>query len=130
MKQLQIINELMTSVKTSPRPFINHNNELILVPKFNVYFMLDNIYNETDVKVKLCEYFSRDCCCALRYSSEKRLNQYYQDNTDTFNKICGTNFTIEDMNTIYAHFGNGIKHEKAYEFVMNDFDLLRILLGA
>ena len=62
--------------------FINHNNEIILIPKFNVYTLLDDVETDDDFKVKLCEWFSRDCCCALRYSQNKRLERYYQENTD------------------------------------------------
>ena len=59
--------------------FINHNNEIILIPKFNVYTLLDDVETDDDFKVKLCEWFSRDCCCALRYSQNKRLERYYQE---------------------------------------------------
>jgi len=123
MKQMPIIKYLMRNIKTSPRPFINHNNELILIPKFNVYFLLDDVEYDFHIYVKLCEYFSRDCCCALRYKNAKMLNQYYQNNTDTFNKVCDTRFTIEDMNVIYTYLGNGINHKKAIKFVTTNFDL-------
>ena len=103
--------------------FINHNNEIILIPKFNVYTFLDDVETDDDFKVKLCEWFSRDCCCALRYSQNKRLERYYQENTDAFNFICGTNFTVEQMEYIYRYLGNGIKHELAKQFVKIGFDL-------
>ena len=103
--------------------FINHNNEIILIPKFNVYTLLDDVETDDDFKVKLCEWFSRDCCCALRYSQNKRLERYYQENTDAFNFICGTNFTVEQMEYIYTYLGNGIKHELARKFVKGGFDL-------
>ena len=103
--------------------FINHNNEIILIPKFNVYTFLDDVETDDDFKVKMCEWFSRDCCCALRYSQNKRLERYYQENTDAFNFICGTNFTVEQMEYIYTYLGNGIKHELAKQFVKSGFDL-------
>ena len=103
--------------------FINHNNEIILIPKFNVYTLLDDVNSDDDFKVKLCEWFSRDCCCALRYSQNKRLVKYYQENTGAFNYICGTNFTVEQMEQIYTKLGNGIKHELAKRFVISGFDL-------
>lgn len=65
MKQLECVNNLMTAFNGS---FINCNNELILIPKFNVYIPLDTIETENDLKVALCERLSRDCCFALRYS--------------------------------------------------------------
>lgn len=80
MRQLEIVRKAMLLFEGS---FINHNNELILVPKFNVYTMLDDVETGLDFKVKLCEWVSRDCCCAIRYSQAKRLREYYQTNTDT-----------------------------------------------
>ncbi len=106
--------------------FINHNNEIIIIPKFNVYTLLDDVETDDDFKVKLCEWFSRDCCCALRYRYTKRLEKYYEDNIKFFNYICGTNFTKEDMNLIYTYLGNGIKHKLAQEFVKSGFNLLLI----
>ena len=120
MKMLESVQKALKHLQGS---FINHNNEIILIPKFNVYTLLDDINTDDDFKVKLCEWFSRDCCCALRYSYKKRLDRYYQENTDAFNFICGTNFTVEQMEYIYTHIGNGIKHELAKKFVKGGFDL-------
>ena len=119
--------ELLESVKLAmqcfPNSFINRNNEVILIPKFNVYFRLDDVETDEDFKVKLCEWLSRDCSCALRYSQDKRLIRYWQDNANAFNKICGTNFTMEQMNYIYTYLGNGIKNDLARQFVRSGFDL-------
>ena len=120
MKMLESVQKALKHLNGS---FINHNNEIILIPKFNVYTMLDDVETDDDFKVKLCEYFSRDCCCALRYCYTKTLNKYYQGNTDAFNFICGTDFTIEEMEYIYTFLGNGIKHELAKKFVKSGFDL-------
>lgn len=120
MKMLESVKKALKYLNGS---FINHNNEIILIPEFNVYTLLDDVETDDDFKVKLCEWFSRDCCCALRYSQNKRLERYYQENTDAFNFICGTNFSIEQMNYIYTYLGNGIKHNLAKRFVQSGFDL-------
>ena len=120
MKMLESVQKALKHLSGS---FINHNNEIILIPKFNVYTLLDDVETDDDFKVKLCEWFSRDCCCALRYSYKKRLDRYYQENTDAFNFICGTNFTVEQMEYIYTYLGNGIKHELTKKFVKGGFDL-------
>lgn len=120
MKQLESVKKALKWLNGS---FINHNNEIILIPKFNVYTLLDDVETDNDFYVKLCEYFSRDCCCALRYSQNKRLQKYWQENTEAFNYICGTDFSIEQMNYIYSYLGNGIKHALAKKFVKSDFDL-------
>ena len=120
MNMLESVQKALKWLKGS---YINHNNEIILIRKFNVYTLLDDVNTDEDFKVKLCEYFSRDCCCALRYSQQKRLNRYYQENIEAFNFICGTNFTIEQMDYIYTFLGNGVKHALAKEFVKSGFDL-------
>ena len=120
---MRVLESVQKALKHLNGSFINHNNEIILIPKFNVYTLLDDVNTDDDFKVKLCEWFSRDCCCALRYSYKKRLDRYYQENTDAFNFICGTNFTVEQMEYIYTYLGNGIKHELAKKFVKGGFDL-------
>lgn len=120
MKMLESVKKALKWLKGS---YINHNNEIILIPKFNVYTLLDDVNTDEDFKVKLCEWFSRDCCCALRYSQKKRLDRYYQENTEAFNFICGTNFSVQQMEYIYTYLGNGIKHELAKKFVKSGFDL-------
>ena len=120
---MKILESVRLAMQIFPNSFINHNNEIILIPKFNVYTLLDDVETDEDFKVKLCEWLSRDCCCALRYSHQKRLNRYYQENTDRFNRICGTNFTVEQMDFIYTYLGNGVKHELTKQFVRSGFDL-------
>ena len=66
-------------MKQFPGSFINYNNELILIPKTNLYVGLYNVNTPTDLKFKLLEWCSRDCTYALRYSQEWR-NRRYQDN--------------------------------------------------
>lgn len=120
---MKLLESVQKAMEFLPDSFINHNNEIILIPKFNVYTLLNDVETDDDFKAKLCEWFSRDCCCALRYQQQKRLNRYYQHNTDVFNAICDTNFTVDDMHIIYTYLGNGIKHELAKAFVKSGFDL-------
>lgn len=120
---MKILESVRLAMQIFPNSFINHNNEIILIPKFNVYTLLDDVETDEDFKVKLCEWLSRDCCCALRYSHQNRLNRYYQENTDRFNRICGTNFTVEQMGFIYTYLGNGVKHELTRQFVSGGLDL-------
>jgi hypothetical protein len=120
---VKILESVRTAMQLFPGSFINSRNELILIPKFNVYTPLDDAETDEDFKVELCERFSRDCCCAMRYSQKKRLERYWQENTDVFNRICETRFTVDQMESIYAYLGNGINHELAKRFVAGDFDL-------
>ena len=120
---MKLLESIKLAMQVFPSSFINRNNEVVLIPKFNIYIGLDDVETDEDFKVKLCEWLSRDCSCALRYSQDKRLIRYWQDNTNAFNKICGTNFTMEQMAYIYTYLGNGIKHELTRQFVRNGFDL-------
>lgn len=127
---MRMLESVKTAMDLLPGSFINHNNELILIPRFNVYMGLDNVETDEDFKVKLCENFSRDCSYALRYKRAKNLREYYQVNTEAFNKICKTNFSIADMELIYTKLGNGINRELAKQFVKNGFDLSILKGGA
>lgn len=119
MKILESVQRAMKMLKGS---FINSNNELILIPRFNVYTRLDDVETDNDFYVKLCEWFSRECCCALRYSKKKRLDDYYEENTAIFNYVCGTHFSVCDMEDIYTRLGNGINTPLAIKFVESGFD--------
>ncbi len=120
MKQLEIVKKAMSLFKGS---FINANNEIILIPKFNIYFMLDDVNNESDFKKKLCEYFSRSCCCSLVYTKSIANKKYHEENCNKFNAICGTQFTVADMEPVYTLLGNGCNHRLASEFVESNFNL-------
>ena len=120
---MKMLDSIKMALNVFSGSFINHNNEIILIPKNNVYTLLDDVETDDDFKVKLVEYLSRHCCCALVYSQRKRLEKYWQENTDKFNMICGTDFSVNEMDYIYTYLGNGIKHKLAKEFVKSGFDL-------
>ncbi len=124
MTLLPIVKKAM---RLFPGSFINANNELILIPKFNVYLCLDDVETEDDFKVKLCEWFSRDCCCALRYAYRKRLEAYWANNLRRFNELCGTDLSASDMRLIYSRLGNSVHRPLAKQFVEIGFDVT--LLG-
>lgn len=120
MKQLEIVKKAMRLCNGS---FINYNNELILIPKFNVYFSLEDVSNDFQFKLKLCEYFSRECCSSIPYSSDKANTKYHQKNCEIFNALCGTCFSVLDMTLVYSRLGNGCNHSLADIFVIRGFDL-------
>lgn len=51
------------------KSFINHNNEIILEPRNNVYFRLDEVETELDFKCKMFAWVSRPIA--------KGLNKYW-----------------------------------------------------
>lgn len=75
---MQMLDSIRKTMLVFPKSYINYNNELILIPKFNVYICLDNIISDEDFYVELCEYFSRECSSALR-SSSKPIKKIWQN---------------------------------------------------
>lgn len=110
-------------MKQFPGSFINYNNELILIPKTNLYVGLYKVNTPTDLKFKLLEWCSRDCTYALRYSQEWRNRRYQDDVLSRINKCLETNFTREEMELIYERLGNSCNHELTEKFVNSGYDM-------
>ncbi len=120
---MKIPDYIKRSMDAFPGSFINDNNEMILVPRFNVYFTLNDIECEEDMLCKFCEWVSRDCCKSMRYKSKNHLYGYYLNMTEKFNKACGSHLCQEDMWIVYDKLGNCVNHKLTQEFVRNGFDL-------
>lgn len=103
--------------------FINRLNELILIPKTNLYICLDDVHNETELKYKIIEFCSRDASKATPYKTEQRNKKYQSKVRDKINIYLNTNFTADDMDLIYTELGNRINHELTIIFVNNNYDL-------
>lgn len=103
--------------------FINRENELILIPKTNLYFYLGNVNTVAEMKYKLLEWCSRSCFKAMPYKYTKK-NRKYQDNVlRNVNECLDTEFTREQMELIYTKLGNCINHELTMKFVSSGYDL-------
>lgn len=103
--------------------FINCNNELILIPKKNLYFRLEDVNTPTELKYKLLEWCSRDCTSAIRYSQEWRNRRYQDDVLTRVNKCLGTNFTRDEMELIYIRLGNRCNRKLTQKFVSSGYDM-------
>jgi len=96
--------------------FINKNNELILEPRNNIYFILDNVNSVLDLKCKLIEYTSRPSC--------KGVSKYWQDYfLKRFNSYFKTKFNKNEMMDIYTYLGCGANRMKCIKFIESNFDL-------
>lgn len=115
-KQQAIVRELKKLMHHFPDSFINKNFELILVPKNNTYFMLENIKSIRDLQCKVIAYVSRPACKEL----DTNLRIYY---LQQFNKYFNTNFTEKEMEIIYTHLGNDINRKKTIQFIKSNYDL-------
>lgn len=114
------IKKLMNCFKGS---FINHNFELILYPKTNLYISLEGVEKRKDLIFKLLEYCSRDCFKTQPFKSNKRNQQYHDEVLRCLNKFLHIDFTEKDMELIYQKLGNGINHELTEKFVNSGYDL-------
>lgn len=107
-----LINKLLS---LDLKSFINNNDELILIPKTNLRFRLDNVENELDFKCKLLEWCTRDCV--------KGVSDHYQRKTrNMVNYLLGKNFTYNEFNMIYCKLGNSVNHKLTIEFINSDYD--------
>lgn len=99
-----------------PKSFINHNNEIILEPRNNVYFRLDGVESDLEFKCKMFAWVSRPIA--------KSLNKYWFPRVlGSFNAAMGTSFSKDEMYEIYDRFGNDINRKLCIKFIESNFDL-------
>lgn len=99
-----------------PAAFVNMHNELVLIPKANMYIMLNQVRDERDFKAAVLEDCSRN---AFKGCSRKLQDEHL----DGINKLLDTKFTRDDMELIYTYLGNGIQHDLCLRFVASGYDL-------
>lgn len=98
------------------KAFITLNNELILEPKNNVYFRLEDVETELDFECKIIEYLSRPSHKGMTkkwkiYFSE-RLNKYFDKQWDT-----------DELSLIYTYLGCGCNRNLCVKFIQSDYDI-------
>lgn len=104
------------ALNTFPKSFINRSNEIILEPRNNVYFRLDEVDTELDFKCKMFAWVSRPIA--------KSLNRYWSPRVlSCFNQLMGTNFTRDEMYDIYDRLGNDINRKLTIRFIESGYDL-------
>ena len=109
--------EIKSLMQLFESSFINPNNELILCPKTNLYFRLDDVENVEDLCYKIVAWCSRDASKSEPYYSEwrnKRYREYVRNNINTF---LGTTFTEDEWLDIYCKFGNGCNKDECMKFI-------------
>lgn len=99
-----------------PKSFINHNNEIILEPRNNVYFRLDEVDTVLDFKCKMFAWVSRPIA--------KGLNKYWAPRVlNSFNYLMKTNFSKDDMYEIYDRLGNDVNRKLTIRFIESNYDM-------
>lgn len=105
-----MIEDVFELLSYFPDAFINKEKELILIPKINLFFQLNDVQNRRDLIYKLLAWCSHDFS-----NSKKTLKQ--------LNKFLKTNFEAHEMEYIYKKIGNGANKDWAYKFIDSDFDM-------
>lgn len=103
--------------------FINHNKELILIPKTNLYFYLGDVNTVDEVKYKLLEWCSRSCFKSMPYRYTKKNREYQDDVLRKVNECLDMEFKREQMELIYTKLGNCINHELTMKFISSGYDM-------
>lgn len=106
-----------------PGSFINDNNELMLIPKTNTYFLIDGCNDERDLIAKVLMWCSRVMAKGIPYRSDLKNKSFRIDRINNLNFYLDTNFTQEDVVLIYQKLGNAINPELTYQFIDRGFEL-------
>lgn len=109
--------------------FINHNNELILIPSTNMYFCLSNLKTDKDLKCKVIAWCSRHACKTMAYHTNWRNEKYQAGVREKINKFLGVDFTADNWMFIYTYLGNDIRRELCEKFIDSGYDLKVIMEG-
>ena len=102
--------------KFSPNCFINSKFELIVEPKNNIYFRLEDVESELELKCRVLSWLSRPSCKGISYHWQDRIR-------GIVNEYLGTNFTTDEMREIYIHLGNDCNRELSIKFIESNYDL-------
>lgn len=109
-------NIINKSLHAFPKSFINHNNEIILEPRNNVYFRLDEVKTELDFQCKMFAWVSRPIA--------KGLNKYWWPRVlASFNQVMGTRFNKDQMYEIYDRLGNDVNRKLTVQFIESGYDM-------
>jgi len=113
----EVVKEFLAVVrKHSPKCFINTQMEIIVEPKNNIYFRLEDVSDKAQMKYKVIAWLSRPAC--------KGTSNYWQYRIrNIVNEYLGTNFDLEQMEAVYTRFGNGCNRDLCIQFIESDYDL-------
>lgn len=100
----------------SPHLFINNKFELIVVPSKNIFFRLEDVRNEKDLKMKILTWLSRSSCKGVGKYWESRMRKI-------INSYLNTSFDKKAFELIYQRLGNGVNPQLCEEFIDSCYDL-------
>lgn len=106
-----------------PRSFINTNLEFIAHKQANEYFCLEDCETEFDVKCKVLEWLSRAAYKSCPFNTDLKNERFHNFMLNGINDFLGTDFTDEDMETIYTYLGNRVNHALTVQFINSGYDM-------
>ena len=118
----ELKDEIARLIELFDNAFINKNYEIILVPKTNLYFLLENVKTVEDLYFKVIAWCSRSACKQQPYHDKWKNEQYRKMVRENINTFLGVDFTQDEWMDIYTKFGNGCNEGKCREFIRNNFD--------
>ena len=110
-------------IKSFPGSFINENGEFIAEKKANQYFSIKACKNETDLKCRVLEWFSRGAYKTECYNCVKKNRELHMFMLNGINTFLGTKFSQDDIELIYTYLGNGCNHNKTIKFIESGYDM-------
>lgn len=105
------------------RSFINSHGEFIAHEYANEYFILNTCKDETDVKCKVLEWFSRAAFKSEPYSTRKKNEEFHRFMLDGINTYLHTSFIDDEIMQIYCKLGNACNHSLTVKFVESEYDI-------
>ena len=97
--------------------FVNENNELIVIPKINAYFRLEDVKTTLDFKCKVINWLSY-------YVAPNHWYRYWSLKMMKYiNYILNTNFTKDDFDLIYGRLGNNVHPALTIKFIESNYDM-------
>lgn len=102
--------------KHSPKSYLNHNLEMIVEPNNNIYFRMEDVETEMQLKVKVLSWLSRPSC--------KGVSSYWQYRVrNILNEYLGTHFDQEHMEHVYTRLGNDCNRTLCIQFIESEYDM-------
>ena len=116
----QFVLELKKLLNYFPESYINHNLEVILIPKTNTCFSLVGCGTKRDIIAKVLMWCTRDISKGCPYEYRKRNIRFYVENKERLEKYLGKKINVD---VVYQRLGNGINKELTHQFIDSDFDM-------
>lgn len=101
------------------KTFINNENELIVSPRLNAYFRLEDVETELNFKCKVLEWLTFHIADNHWFGCDEE-----RTNIECFiNYILNTHFNHDDFQYVYLKLGNRINHKLTIDFIESNYNI-------